>query len=109
MEAKDTVMDELEMRVVLNKASWQSPTIPFSYHSAIAKAQAEVTYPIAFKAGQQNGLSLEMQGEAYCQGVLTGIWEVVEWVKESGDTSLYTQSGEYTDEWQAILKKWGIE
>ena len=53
MKAEDTVMDELEMRVVLNKASWESPTIPLSYHKAIAKAQAEITAPIFFKAGYE--------------------------------------------------------
>ena len=56
MKAEDTVMDELEMRIVLNKASWESPTIPLSYHTAIAKAQAEITAPIFFKAGRESFL-----------------------------------------------------
>ena len=63
MDWKDTVMDELEMRVVLNKASWESPTIPFSYHTAIAKAQAEITAPIFFKAGYKQALKDVSQGK----------------------------------------------
>ena len=56
MKAKDTVMDELEMRVVLNKASWESPTIPLSYHIAIAKAQAGITGKIMYQAGYEQAL-----------------------------------------------------
>ena len=53
MKAKDTVMDELEMKIVLNRASLESPTIPLSYHYAIAKAQAGITWDVAFKEGYQ--------------------------------------------------------
>ena len=92
MKAEDTGMNELEMRVVLNEASWQSPTIPFSYHSAIANAQAK-----------QTELMLKEQWKH------EGRKEVVEWIKASGDASLYNQHGDYTDDWQAKLKEWDIK
>ena len=64
-------------------------------------------YPLpCYKCGMP--LSQTSQKEIYELGEKAGIREVVEWIKASGDTSLYSQNGEYTDEWQAKLKEWGI-
>ncbi len=68
---------------ILKKCLYCGKTMLPKLITALTEAQAE----ISFKAGMK---------------------EVVEWVKASGDASLYTQQGEYTDEWQAKLKEWGL-
>ena len=89
MEAKDTVMNELEMRVVLNEASWQSPTIPFSYHFAIANAQAKQTELMLKEQWKQEGKKV-----------------VVEWVEAH---RFHTCSFYSEEDWQAQVKKeWGL-
>ena len=71
-------------------------------------AQDEAIY----QAGQQNGLSLKMQGEAYCQGILVGIRLVVEWGEEHcpHTISSYVRfKRECFDCRQAQLKEWGVK
>lgn len=91
MEAKDTVMSGAEMwNVTVGTSFWSEER----KRREVAKAQAEITWPIAFKAG---------------------IREVVEWIKTQQLPKEY-QAEEYIglsvipDKfWQAKLKEWGIE
>ncbi len=86
MKAKDTVMKKEQAREIVSVGDQIEDIlqVPIDKLAAVCKAQAE----ISFKAG---------------------IKEVVEWIKASGDASLYNQHGDYTDDWQAKLKEWGIK
>ena len=70
IEAKATVMDELEMRIVLNKASWQSPSLPFAYHLAIANAQAGISYQAGLEKERERiiGIINDLSSIGYSHG-----------------------------------------
>ena len=95
MEAKDTVIKTHNPQIL--------PEIN-QYQIALLHQQAE----ISFKAGQQNGLSLEMQGDAYCSGLMQGRKEVVEWVERALIVHPDNRK-QFIKEWQAKLKEWGID
>ncbi len=90
-----------------------SPKGSYLTPMALVKERLLAQAELSFKAGQQNGLSLEMQGEAYCQGVLVGMKEVVELlhydirrqIDKDGETVIFRLPAE---EWQAQLKEWGL-
>jgi len=113
MEAKDTVLSYLQV----------SNQIPMTLLEFIAKleAQAEITWPIAEKAGMRRGVheitqailndtlpkSKEMKDylESLKQdGRRDGRREVVGWLNNY--VPMFCRDD---DKWQAQLKKWGIE
>lgn len=107
MEAKDTVMSLEQMKALYTR--WENlparGTPNFIDYSQ--RHQAE----LSFKAGQQNSISLEMQGDAYCSGLMQGRKEVVEWVEEQGFYSCLDPCECLTNnkEYQAKLEEWGIK
>lgn len=107
MEAKDTVIDEEEIKRIVMIQALAKDEREFLAHydmddgvessKTTAKAQAEITFPL----GKQEGIR-----------------EVVEWVKSNGgwilnyNTSKPERIWNWSithDDWQAKLKEWGIE
>ena len=88
MKAKDTVMKASELisiqRVQEAAGTYDNPRLPLAL--AVAKAQAEITWDIAHKAG---------------------IREVVEWIENR--SILANRGTAHGQEWQAKLKEWGIK
>ena len=112
-------------KTVINRkelgAKLSLPSVTFE---EIAKAQAEATWDIAYKAGRDSMIDEMVESINTAQRLSTkagkkaGIHEVVEWVEKqtlmllrfNGDGSPYTEVplGE-TIEWQAQKKEWGIK
>ena len=65
-------------------------------------------YNAILQAGQQNGLSLERQGEAYLSGIQEGIRLVVEWIEEQGWETFRTGYYPSQETWQAQKKRWNF-
>jgi len=60
------------------------------------KAQAEITWDIAFKAGQESG--------CFAEGWANGIKEVVDWAENNDPNNSFWKSVY----WQAQKKEWGV-
>lgn len=63
IEAKDTVITEEKIKRIIettdhedSRVSSPMPITPFRYEVAIAKAQAEATWPIAYRAGYEQAI-----------------------------------------------------
>jgi len=123
MNWKDTVMSPKKIRRL-----WSTPNILGEANLAIAQAQAEITWPIAFRAGQKEPLihvkinnEWRSLGEGdsvdfdYSDAYKAGIKEVVEWASRYEEP--YVEFGEAyfprrieipIANWQAKLKEWEI-
>ena len=136
MEAKDTVMPELYTKSIYMGSDYHpSFKLPLEMkHSLdrVTQAQAEITWPTAFKAGHEEGYKLakhDMEVTHFDAGRKAGIREVVELAEkfltlaEHGDYSNGVEFGgmdegrvrayellqQYRQELLAKLKEWGLE
>ena len=118
MKAEDTVMSEGQLIEVIYLAvevpdkdadeSWKNK----ERFRAVCRAQAEITWGIAFKAGFKESLDTVVATGEYDEGKKAGIKEVVDWLKENHASKFFLNLGRphgYDAMWQAKLKGWGIE
>ncbi len=119
---KDTVMRPEEMGELIIHPGEEVQDV-------VAKAQAEITWPIAEKAGVRKGYSAgkidgqytnhKRHGKKMVQARQEGRREVVEWIESHSELHampyldyecawLDGQRSFYEDELQAKLKEWGL-
>ena len=115
MKAEDTVMDKLGMEEV---ASTRYSSL-WEFGERIARAQAEITWDIAFKAGYGQREKDPFDEEDRCDKCYKqGIGEVVDWIKNYGrlikeldyDTNEY-HPGFFEVDYHTLLsqlKEWGL-
>ena len=89
---EETVMSDEQILAVIRKATHRNELVQLvvtRQNKATVEAQAETTWPIAFKEGEQQGIR-----------------KVVEWVKENGTMTILgtTYSFWYSEKWQVFLK-----
>ncbi len=103
MKAKDTVMGDEEIQGITNGAGVNMTPLD----RKIAEAQAEITWPVAFKAGmkERGKWILPDELDRLEAAEQSGVQEVVEFLhlKLCDEFWLFN-----TDEWQAQLKDWHI-
>ncbi len=127
MEAKDTVMKNDKLQVIIQVA-WEELTsedLPPQIEMCLATPMLEAQAEISFKAGFNEALDTVVATREYDEGEQAGIKEVVEFIhKEFGGytkavadggkliniliDSEYGENGSL-EKWQAKLKEWGIK
>ncbi len=125
MESKETVMSDQKMyEIELEFASKRNSIVYYRHYAAkVAEAQAEVTWPIAFKAGIREGIvkssilhaqaseraALSMRSKWETDAKKAGIREVVEWV----NTNIYFTDNQdmprLFSRWKSFLEEREIE
>ncbi len=113
MKAEDTVMGEGELIEVIYLAietpdkdadgSWKNK----ERFRAVSRAQSEITWDIAFKAGFKEALDTVVATREYDEGKIDGIKEVVDWFVERG--IILPDHIDDNSPMQAKLKEWGID
>lgn len=126
MKVEDTVMNQEQRDEVYNTGDFKTVG---DERIAFCKAQAEITAPIFFKAGQEEEAKGGHNSISYLEGVeegeQRGIRKVVEFIHEEfgGYTRAIADGGELIniiidnnygedgslERWQAKLKEWSIE
>ncbi len=118
MEAKDTIMTDIELEKVLENSIVPQVMTGFGHpkrHSPrklIAEAQAEISFKAGLEEGRKVCPTIEVQGTIYRCGKQSGIKEVVNWIKLHWISKSSHGEGTYEfliSEWQSKLKSWGIE
>ena len=106
MEAKDTVMREMAIRVLYDHDFWGN-VMKEGIGKAL-QAQAEISFKAGEEMGYRRGMaeSAELAEVAVYSGKQAEIEEVVEWVQ--GEMKNRNPADWYS-RWQAKLKEWGIE